>query len=362
MASGVSARPSSPPAPRRTISFSRSMTSKDRSGRTCDHDHVDGVGADVDGGDAHRSALTIMKRFAPVTDHARSPTVARNCSKPASTGSPACCRASRRATSRALHRARVASRRLRELLPVLQLDARRHAQAQPAAAQSHDAARRRSASSTCCCSVDELHVSRRRARGRVDARRRRRREGARRGAEATCAERLPHRRAERAGAQARPGRAGAATRRGQSGGAPRAGAVADWRVGDRRARRAARVAPREAIDRRRRGVSARAAARRAHRGQETALRARAVAERRATGPRTGVARAEARPGPARPHARSAGADRSRAPGAGVADAAQPRRSGATSTRSSCRSRTTAGGCTRATCERESSLEAARASA
>ncbi len=34
IASGVSARPSSPPAPRRTISFSRSMTSKDRSGRT----------------------------------------------------------------------------------------------------------------------------------------------------------------------------------------------------------------------------------------------------------------------------------------------------------------------------------------
>ena len=35
MASGVSARPSRPPAPRRTISFSRSMTSNDRSGRTC---------------------------------------------------------------------------------------------------------------------------------------------------------------------------------------------------------------------------------------------------------------------------------------------------------------------------------------
>ena len=34
IASAVSARPSSPPAPRRTISFSRSMTSKDRSGRT----------------------------------------------------------------------------------------------------------------------------------------------------------------------------------------------------------------------------------------------------------------------------------------------------------------------------------------
>ncbi len=34
MASGVSARPSRPPAPRRTISFSRSITSNDRSGRT----------------------------------------------------------------------------------------------------------------------------------------------------------------------------------------------------------------------------------------------------------------------------------------------------------------------------------------
>ena len=35
MASGVSARPSRPPAPSRTISFSRSMTSNERSGRTC---------------------------------------------------------------------------------------------------------------------------------------------------------------------------------------------------------------------------------------------------------------------------------------------------------------------------------------
>jgi len=34
IASWVSALPSRPPDPRRTISFSRSMTSKDRSGRT----------------------------------------------------------------------------------------------------------------------------------------------------------------------------------------------------------------------------------------------------------------------------------------------------------------------------------------
>ena len=34
IASGVRLRPSSPPAPSRTISFSRSMTSNDRSGRT----------------------------------------------------------------------------------------------------------------------------------------------------------------------------------------------------------------------------------------------------------------------------------------------------------------------------------------
>ena len=53
MASGVSARPSRPPAPRRTISFSRSMTSNDRSGPHAHDDHVQRVGADVDGGDAH---------------------------------------------------------------------------------------------------------------------------------------------------------------------------------------------------------------------------------------------------------------------------------------------------------------------
>ena len=35
MAVGVRLRPSRPPAPSRTMSFSRSMTSKDRSGRTC---------------------------------------------------------------------------------------------------------------------------------------------------------------------------------------------------------------------------------------------------------------------------------------------------------------------------------------
>ena len=35
MASGVSARPSRPPAPSRTICFSRSMTSNDRSAWTC---------------------------------------------------------------------------------------------------------------------------------------------------------------------------------------------------------------------------------------------------------------------------------------------------------------------------------------
>ena len=35
IAVGVRLRPSRPPAPSRTMSFSRSMTSKDRSGRTC---------------------------------------------------------------------------------------------------------------------------------------------------------------------------------------------------------------------------------------------------------------------------------------------------------------------------------------
>src|SRR5438045_809149 len=120
MASGVSARPSSPPAPSRIISFSRSMTSNERSART---------------------RTTIMCReLVPMSMAARrmvcfyyngrEQPVIYNMS------------ASRRRYDllhkrleqftqmlhalgegdvRALHRTRVASRRLREILPVLQL-------------------------------------------------------------------------------------------------------------------------------------------------------------------------------------------------------------------------------------------------
>ena len=56
IAVGVRLRPSRPPAPSRTMSFSRSMTSKDRSGRTWTTIMWIGVGTDVDGGDAHEGA------------------------------------------------------------------------------------------------------------------------------------------------------------------------------------------------------------------------------------------------------------------------------------------------------------------
>ena len=67
IASGVSARPSSPPAPRRTISFSRSMTSKDRSARTCTT--IMWIGfwcTDVDGSYPHMSS--IMSVCASIAD------------------------------------------------------------------------------------------------------------------------------------------------------------------------------------------------------------------------------------------------------------------------------------------------------
>ena len=66
IASRVILRPSRPPAPSRTISFSRSITSKEKSGAHPDDDHVDRVGADVDGGETHgavAAAAAIMSAF-----------------------------------------------------------------------------------------------------------------------------------------------------------------------------------------------------------------------------------------------------------------------------------------------------------
>src|SRR5215467_12630901 len=121
IASGVRARPSRPPAPSLTISFSRSMTSNDRSGRT---------------------RTTIMWReFVPMSMAARR-MLCFYYNGP--NNDPITMSATRRRSDllqkrldqftgllhelgegdvRALHRTRVASRRLREILPVLQLKA-----------------------------------------------------------------------------------------------------------------------------------------------------------------------------------------------------------------------------------------------
>ena len=128
IASGVSARPSRPPAPSRTISFSRSMTSNERSGRTC---------TTIMWSELVPMSMAAMRMTASrlncTSCHHYNQVVPRpsiscpfhrpvtNCSETRSTGSPDVTR--RRGGRRpGAARARVASRRLRELLPVLQLD------------------------------------------------------------------------------------------------------------------------------------------------------------------------------------------------------------------------------------------------
>jgi hypothetical protein len=87
-----------------------------------DHDHVDGVRADVDGGDTHRPVLTIMVVYRRTPFYIM-PTLRRY-----DLLNPRLERFTRMLHGlvdgdvRALHRTRVASRRLREILPVLELD------------------------------------------------------------------------------------------------------------------------------------------------------------------------------------------------------------------------------------------------
>src|ERR1043166_5223437 len=121
VASGVSALPSRPPAPSRTISFSRSMTSKDRSART---------------------RTTIMCReFVPMSMAAsRIRWFYYNGRRTSATYNMSASRRRYELLQRRLeqftkmlhalgegdllatHRTRVASRRLREILPLLELD------------------------------------------------------------------------------------------------------------------------------------------------------------------------------------------------------------------------------------------------
>ena len=142
MADWVRLRPSSPPAPSRTISFSLSITSNDRSGPHLHHDHVDGVGADVDGGYAHAEAGSsagpscllhggyILANYkSPAQERPdRSPSYHEHSCSPCTTALllERLARALKRhlpaaiaGDDTAVHQARVASRRLREAVPVL---------------------------------------------------------------------------------------------------------------------------------------------------------------------------------------------------------------------------------------------------
>ena len=181
----------------------------------------------------------------------------------------------------ALHRARVASRRLRELLPMLQLD---HDKSRKLRPTLRKVTRRLGA-------VRELDVllllDRRTARRpprphrRARARRHQRRQGPRRRAQAPVRRGCRSTGMRRLGAEARPdGRASCGSTEATPAQAPprAAGALA---VDAQVARRASRA--RRGDDRRRRGVSARTAARRAHRAEEAALRART---RRTSSPAT----------------------------------------------------------------------------
>src|SRR6266704_224163 len=84
------------------------------------HNHVDGIGADVDGGNAHPGTFNIMGWAEPAshTMHSARSDLLR---KYLDHFTSAVNRAAKGDVT-ALHRTRGASRRLRELIPVLQLD------------------------------------------------------------------------------------------------------------------------------------------------------------------------------------------------------------------------------------------------
>ena len=173
---------------------------------------------------------------------------------------------------RALHRARVASRRLRELLPMLQLDADK----------ARKLGRRLKKVTTrlgtvreldvLLLLVDELHVSRRSrssALGRVGISVAKDRDDARK----RLSTRLPIAGMRRLGAEARSRRRAAAPRRSAR---RRGRRRAHWRLAVDAQVAARAVAVVGGDGRRRRDVSPGASARRAHRDEEAALRRRTV--------------------------------------------------------------------------------------
>ena len=225
---------------------------------------------------------------------------------------------------RAVHRARVASRRLRELLPLLQLEGHVAQKLGKRPAQGHAPARRRP-----------------RARRPPDAARRRISN-----AGAAGAEPAPRRHWAPAASRREPAlppspsasdlrRIGAEARRRR----PSKLEAADeqrvpsratdrqwrWAVDARVAHRAGAL--KKAIDEAGCRVPPRAVARGAHRAQEAALRARGGGRSRWPAESPGPAEAEAGAARARPDARPAGAGGSRAPGAGVVPSGRGQRRG-----------------------------------
>ena len=144
IAVGVSARPSRPPAPSRTMSFSRSMTSNDRSGRTCTTImwielvpmsmaamRMREAGSGLAGPACARYMAVIYWRGRSTFQDAPKPS-RQSYHEPSRRPrrDPRCSSAAPRALKRHLpaaidgddigvHQARVASRRLREAVPVL---------------------------------------------------------------------------------------------------------------------------------------------------------------------------------------------------------------------------------------------------
>ena len=222
-----------------------------------------------------------------------------------------------------VHRTRVASRRLREVLPVLQLGSRGVRKAQPPPAQSHAAARARFASSTSLLTlIDELAGSAlpttalaRVGRLVADERDRGAALDSPRSGLLPSSHGWPANSRRSLGALEAEDAVTAAS--------PTAARSWQWAIDARAVHRA--TATRGRHRRCRRRVPARTAARGPHRREEAALRARAVGGR---GPRQVDARpAAAATGAGHPRtsARSAGPHRSRPPAAGVVDAARCRR-------------------------------------
>ncbi len=104
---------------------SRDRSPRRRSRGALDHDHVDRVGADVDGGKTHGQVAAIMGvlrrrcRPVPLSMARRTPTSITTLLAPRASALTAVLTAALAGEPEAVHQARVASRRLREVLPVL---------------------------------------------------------------------------------------------------------------------------------------------------------------------------------------------------------------------------------------------------